>query len=181
MRPGVRWLLGLALSLGLLTEVSFYPPLRFSPEGGELLRNPRFANGAEGWTGNALQRGGTVLDGGVALRNRARGHHFLAQELPLVPGSRVLISAEVSSRGVIPGAKPWHLARINLVHLDAAGKALPTGLGPAVALRGDHPWRGRIVERTLVEKARTARLVVTMSRAEGEFLVRARRRPLSRG
>jgi hypothetical protein len=173
MRPGVRWLLGLVLLLGLLTEVSFYPPLRYRSEGPELLTNPQFGNAAEGWTGNALQHGATVIEGGVLLRNLDRGRLAFLQELSVQPGSRLLISAQVSSRGVIPGAKPWELARINLIQRDAAGNLLPTGLGPAVALRGDQPWRQRVVARTLAEQARSVSLVVSMTHAEGDFRVRA--------
>ncbi len=172
MRPGVCWLLGLTLLLGLLTEVSFYPPLRFSPEGPELLRNPQFLNSAEGWTGNALKRGAELIEGGVLLRNLDRGGHFLSQELPVAAGSRLLISARVSSRGVIPGAKPWQLARINLLQRDAAGKVLPTRSGLAVALRGDNPWQERVAEQSIAEQARRVTLVVAMNKAEGEFRVR---------
>jgi VanZ family protein len=173
MRPAVRWLLGLVMLLGLVTEVSFYPLLRYCPEGPELLTNPQFGNAAEGWTGNALQRGGTLIEGGVMLRNLDRGRLFLAQELSVQPGSRLLISAQVSSRGVIPGARPWELARINLIQRDAAGNPLATGLGPAVALRGDQPWRQRVAARTLAERARSVSLVVAMTHAEGDFRVRA--------
>lgn len=108
MRPGVRWLLGLVVLLGLVTDVSFYPPLRYSPKGPELLTNPEFGNAAEGWTGNALQRGATLIEGGVLLRNHDRGGLALLQELSVKPGGRLLISAQVSARGVIPGAKSWN-------------------------------------------------------------------------
>ena len=110
----------LVATVGLFEE---YP--RYEVVGPQMLNNSTFEDGLNGWS--VWTNGGSVkiLSGVVTIHNSKPKHIVgVLQAVPIPSGARsLMLSADFGTEAVVPGNKPWQLARIHVVGRTAEKKS----------------------------------------------------------
>lgn len=157
-----------------LVNLVFFLWLRpFTASGVQLLDNADFVRGLSGWT---LNGDGSLLETGAG--KLAIDHHAThsstevsqcrsADSLP----ETLILSAEVMSQAVVPGVKPWHEARIDLVGYDSQGEGDYQVKTRLVSLSGDRSWRSYSGIFHKHTSAQTLCVEVSLYAASGRFAV----------
>jgi hypothetical protein len=141
----------------------------------QLLENPDFSQGLQGWKLEGEAGSLHVGDGTLTIyHGTASDSTSLLQCHPaaLLP-ERLLLSARGSSRGVVRGEKSWHEARVDLVGYDTQGEGNYRVSTRLLGMDGDQPWRE--ARRVYENSGDYQRICVEISLygASGQFQVQA--------
>ncbi|RLJ19384.1 hypothetical protein DJ031_08600 [bacterium endosymbiont of Escarpia laminata] len=172
IRP-VSWVV---LLLAALTLLFFTSVLPVKPVGPELLKNPLFEQGLEGWQpglGKSEVSKPAVLvelrvDNMPGSESNSVIQKLGAQDLP----KQLLLQGEVRTSGVESGRRSWHEARVELIAYDSFGQGfyhIPYILS---GLIGDNEWRGYSLLVTVPEEAVELRLEIGLYHVPGRIWVR---------
>ena len=171
LRFRYHWALLLYCLLDLLAFSQLAP---YDPVGAQLLANPHFTHGLQGWRLEGDAQRVQVRDGLLRIDHAAVSHTtslsqcYLAKGLP----GQLLLSAKAASHGVVRGRKSWHEARIDLVGYDAQGEGDYRVRTRLIGLDGDQTWvKSQRVYRN-VSDYRKICVEVSLYGATGAFQVR---------
>lgn len=124
-RPALGVVVLLALMAGTIAFFVLFD--RYQAVGPQLLVNPDFSRGLEGWALTGRGRAELQSGGGVILEVREPGAGVaLRQSLPEPGRLRLLrLSGELEARAIDPGPRFWQRGRLVLVSLNAEQRMLP--------------------------------------------------------
>ncbi len=132
-RPDKDWMIRLVwhrswliVALAIATTVWFETYPRFESIGPELLRNGELEDGLDGWSKQGEGSAVDVTSGNVKINNVDSSRTVgIRQTVSVLPNHRFLmLSADFATENVVPGAKPWQMALIQLVGRTVDGKYL---------------------------------------------------------
>jgi len=109
-----------------------------------LLKNEEFSLGLQGWVVQGGEKFAKISNKILTVTNRDPLRSVsIFQIVPMTTNNKLwLLSASVSTENVMPGAKPWHQARIIIFGRSAEKKSLARGIKHIlVAIKGSSPWR----------------------------------------
>lgn len=159
----------------LLATISLFKGVqRFQSAGPELLRNNSFEKGFKGWTRHGVEGAINLATGVVTLVNHDNSRSVgIRQTRDLLPEQEYLMmSADISTKNVEPGTKPWHSALIYLVGRNVEGKFFWKTQTQLANISGSNNWKQYsdvfIVAENVSEVVVNAQLV----RATGVMRVR---------
>lgn len=114
------------MALLIATVGLFEAESRYEVVGPQMLDNSTFEDGLKGWSVRIKGSSVKILSGVVTIHNSKPKHSFsVRQTVPIPSGARSLIlSADFGTEAVVPGNKPWQLARIHVVGRTAEKKML---------------------------------------------------------
>lgn len=146
---------------------------KYQVTSGELLSNRAFELGLKDWKIAGTPTVLTVRDGALFIELREPGRSVeIEQPIANMTGPGfVLLEGEIKSAEVVPGAKPWHRARLDFSRYGADGKwlSLPHNV---VTLEGSTDWQHYQEVFRLVDGVGRSTVAIQVLSATGKLWVR---------
>ncbi|MBL3590186.1 MAG: VanZ family protein [gamma proteobacterium endosymbiont of Lamellibrachia anaximandri] len=169
----MNWVVLLLVALTLLFFTSISP---VKPVGPELLINPLFEQGLEGWrlgsgkseVSKPAAVAELLVDNAPGSESSSVIQKLDAQGLP----KQLLLQGEVRTSGVGSGRRSWHEARVELIAYDSFGQGFYHIPYILAGLIGDNEWRGYSLLVTVPEEAVELRLEIGLYHVPGRIWVR---------
>lgn len=146
---------------------------RFDDIGSQLLINPDFVVGLQGWQASKPKATAAINSGGVSLHSDdERVSIQLSQKLDTaLIGKLVDLKGRVKTIEIHAGGKNWEKGRVLLVQY-VGGKAMYSTPHVAVALDGTHEWADYSTVFSILPKATEVRVILQLSHYAGELRVK---------
>lgn len=162
------------LFLGLCTVLASCIVDQYTGTGEQLLVNPDFANGLEGWqVSGAKAAFVNVASGAVKIMLHEPGSSVqLSQQLePGFLGNKVVLRGTVKAVGIVGGTKGWEKCRVVLVQY-VEGKPIYSSPHLLVALDGTHDWAEYSVVIPVLSNISAVSVSLQLSHSTGELAVK---------
>ncbi|MBL3599897.1 MAG: VanZ family protein [gamma proteobacterium endosymbiont of Lamellibrachia anaximandri] len=164
------------LLLAALTLLFFTSASPVKPVGSELLINPLFEQGREGWqlgsgkseVSKPAAVAELLVDNAPGSESSSVIQKLDAQGLP----KHLLLQGEVRTSGVGSGRRSWHEARVELIAYDSFGQGFYHIPYILTGLIGDNEWRDYSLLVTVPEEAVELRLEIGLYHVPGRVWVR---------
>jgi hypothetical protein len=162
------------LILGLCTVLASCIVDKYTETGEQLLANPDYANGLQGWQVGGAKSAIVKVDSGVIKikLHEPRSSVQLSQQLqPGLLGSKVVLRGTVKAVGIVGGPKGWQKGRVVMVQY-VEGKAIYSSPHLLVALDGTHDWTEYSVVIPVLSNISAVSVNLQLSHSTGELEVK---------
>jgi hypothetical protein len=157
--------------LSVLKSGVFILSLSFCAFAENLLQNPGFESGVQGWNawGSEPTKEAQTGSGALLVHNKEPKWSGADQTILLPPGvNGVVLSGFMKTQKVMPGTKPWENARLSIEYVNEGGQVhggYPSVTGQAT---GDTDWKSYSKTYPLFEGAYAVKVNLALGNGTGQ-------------